>query len=203
MIGFIQGKLIEALPGYVLIEVGGVVFEVWTPVAAYEQLPPVGQTVRLATHLLVREEELTLYGFLSVQERDLFRLLINHVSGVGPKIALNLVGSLTPEQFREAVRSGNVAALGRIHGVGKKIAERIIVELRDKLHPVRTRAGQKELMPGAQDSKQAIEEATLALMSLGLRQNEALDAVLAAVDRCGTNASVEELIREALRQSRP
>jgi holliday junction DNA helicase RuvA len=133
MITFLQGRLVEVLPTQVTIDVHGVGYEALIPLSSYDPLPPVGQEVRLLTHLAVREDAHVLYGFFTRPERDLFRLLINTVSGIGPRIALNVLSGMNPTAFRGAVARGDVKALSQISGVGKKTAERIVVELRDKV----------------------------------------------------------------------
>src|SRR5213592_656830 len=133
MITFLEGKLVEALPTQVIVAVHGVGYEVLIPLSSYDKLPPPGGAVKLLTHLSVREDAHTLYGFMTTAERELFRLLINTVSGIGPKIALNILSGMNARAFRGAVANGDVRALSQISGVGKKTAERIVVELKDKI----------------------------------------------------------------------
>ena len=135
MITFLHGKLVESLPTQVIVDVNGVGYEALIPLSSYDKLPAPGHEVKLLTHLVVREDAHTLYGFMSGAERDLFRLLINTVSGIGPKIALNVLSGISVTAFRGAVAGGDVKALSQISGVGKKTAERIVVELRDKVGP--------------------------------------------------------------------
>src|SRR5437867_2938983 len=133
MISFLQGKLVEALPTQVTVEVNGVGYEVLIPLSSFDKLPAPGREVKLLTHLAVREDAHVLYGFMTPAERELFRLLINAVSGIGPKIALNILSGMNPTAFRGAVANGDVKALSQISGVGKKTAERIVVELKDRI----------------------------------------------------------------------
>src|SRR5271169_221754 len=133
MITFLRGKLVEALPTQAVVEVNGIGYEVLIPLSSYDKLPAPGQEIKLLTQLVVREDAHVLYGFMSAAERDLFRLLINTVSGIGPKIALNILSGVNPVAFRGAVAGGDVKSLSQISGVGKKTAERIVVELRDKI----------------------------------------------------------------------
>src|SRR5438034_4263332 len=135
MITFLHGKLIETLPTQVIVDVNGVGYEVLIPLSSYDKLPHPGQELKLLTHLVVREDAHVLYGFMTAAERELFRMLINTVSGIGPKIALNVLSGMNVIAFRGAVASGDVKALSQISGVGKKTAERIVVELRDKVGP--------------------------------------------------------------------
>ncbi|HKS35687.1 MAG TPA: Holliday junction branch migration protein RuvA, partial [Verrucomicrobiae bacterium] len=133
MITFLHGKLIEVLPTQVTVEINGVGYEVLIPLSSFDKLPAPGNEVKLLTHLAVREDAHTLYGFMTSAERELFRLLINTVSGVGPRIALGILSGMNPIAFRGAVANGDVKALSQISGVGKKTAERIVVELKDRI----------------------------------------------------------------------
>jgi Holliday junction DNA helicase RuvA len=199
MITFLHGKLVEALPTQVTVAVNGVGYEVLIPLSSYTKLPPAGQEVKLLTQLVVREDAHTLYGFMTAEERDLFRLLIDNVSGIGPKTALNILSGMNPVAFRGAVANGDVRALARISGVGKKTAERIVVELRDKIGA----AGAWQAASAAHalsPADQKINDAVLALMALGFKQGEAHDAVRAAQGALGPQATVEELVRAVLRK---
>jgi Holliday junction DNA helicase RuvA len=199
MITFLQGKLVEALPTQVTVDVHGLGYEALIPLSSYDKLPPLGEEVKLLTHLAIREDAHVLYGFMSAAERDLFRLLINTVSGIGPKIALNILSGMNPTLFRGAVANGDVKALSRIPGVGKKTAERIVVELKDKIGAAgawEARSAQRALSP--QD--QRANDAVLALIALEFRPGEAQDAVRAAQAQLGAQATVEELVRAALRK---
>jgi len=199
MISFLQGKLIEALPTQVTVEVHGVGYEALIPLSSYDKLPAPGNEVRLLTHLSVREDAHTLYGFMTATERELFRLLINTVSGIGPKIALNILSGVNPTAFRGAVANGDIKALSQISGVGKKTAERIVVELKDKIGPVgawEASSAQRALSP----EDQKVNDATLALMALGFKQMEAHETVRATLTALGPKATVEELVRASLRK---
>jgi len=199
MISFLQGKLIEALPTQVTVEVHGVGYEALIPLSSYDKLPAPGSEVRLLTHLSVREDAHTLYGFMTATERELFRLLINTVSGIGPKIALNILSGVNPTAFRGAVANGDIKALSQISGVGKKTAERIVVELKDKIGPAgawEASSAQRALSP----EDQKVNDATLALMALGFKQMEAHETVRAALTALGPKATVEALVRASLRK---
>ncbi len=199
MITFLQGRLVEVLPTQVTIDVRGVGYEVLIPLSAYDPLPPVGQEVRLLTHLAVREDAHVLYGFLTRPERDLFRLLINTVSGIGPRIALNVLSGMNPTLFRGAVARGDVKALSQISGVGKKTAERIVVELRDKVGAAgawEAASAQRALSP----EEQKVNDAVLALMALGVKQTDAHDGVRAALQQLGPGANIEDLVRAELKR---
>jgi holliday junction DNA helicase RuvA len=199
MITFLQGRLVEVLPTQVTIDVHGVGYEALIPLSSYDPLPPVGQEVRLLTHLAVREDAHVLYGFFTRPERDLFRLLINTVSGIGPRIALNVLSGMHPTAFRGAVARGDVKALSQISGVGKKTAERIVVELRDKIGA----AGAWEAASAERalsSEEQRINDAVLALMALGVKQTDAHDGVRAALQQLGPDASIEDLVRAGLKR---
>ena len=125
--------VVEVLPMRLIIEAGGVGYDVHIPLSTYDKLPQPGAETKILTHLQVREDAHVLYGFATPEERDLFLLLVNNVSGIGPKLALAVLNGITPVLFRGLVVAGDIAALSKIKGVGKKTAERIIVELRDKV----------------------------------------------------------------------
>src|SRR6202011_1284147 len=133
MITFLDGKLVSALPTQATVDVNGVGYEIFIPLSSYEKLPAVGQPIHILTHLAVREDAHVLYGFMSAAERDLFRLLVNNVSGIGPKLALAVLSGMSVNNFKAAVVNSDVASLARISGLGKKTAERIVLELKDKV----------------------------------------------------------------------
>jgi Holliday junction DNA helicase RuvA len=200
MIGTLAGVLAFKSPPHLLLEVGGVGYEVEAPMSTFYTLPPVGERIRLLTHLVVREDAHVLYGFASVEERALFRNLLK-VSGVGPRIALAILSGGTAATFAHAVRERDAAALTRIPGVGRKIAERLIVEMRDRLDefgagPALNGVGSAGGLQGAE------AEAYSALVSLGYKPVEAtrlLKGVGAELD----GLSTEELIRRALQGAVP
>lgn len=199
MISFLHGKLVESLPTQAIVDVGGVGYEVLIPLSSFDKLPAPGQEVRLLTHLVVREDAHVLYGFMTAGERELFRMLINTVSGIGPKTALNVLSGMNPVAFRGAVANSDVKALSQISGVGKKTAERIVVELRDKVGAVGAwEASSAARALSAEDQK--INDAVLALMALGFKQAEAHETVRAAAAVLGPQANVEALVRAALKK---
>lgn len=201
MIAFVQGKLVEALPTMVVVDVHGVGYELLIPLSSFDRLPTAGGDVKLLTHLAIREDAHTLYGFVTTQERDLFRLLVHTVSGIGPKIALNVLSGITVNAFRAAVAAGDIKALSQISGVGKKTAERIVVELKDKLGSFGTGPvpiGTTGTPMAAEDKRQT--DAIAALTALGFKQNEAFDSVRASIAVLGSQATVEALVRAALKK---
>jgi Holliday junction DNA helicase RuvA len=199
MITFLRGKLIEALPTQVVVEVHGIGYEALIPLSSFDKLPPAGQDVHLLTHLVVREDAHILYGFITSQERDLFRLLINNVSGIGPKTALSVLSGMSVTTFRGAVGSQDVKALSRISGVGKKTAERIVVELKDKVGEAGAwEASSAQRGLSAEDQK--VNDAALALMALGYKPVEAHEMVRAAVAVVGTGVTADQLVRASLKK---
>jgi len=199
MITFLHGKLVEALPTHVVVDVSGVGYEALIPLSSFDKLPQPGQPLRLLTQLVIREDAHTLYGFMTSEERDLFRLLVNNVSGIGPKIALNVLSGVSVVAFRGAVANGDIKALSQISGVGKKTAERIVVELKDKIGV----AGAWEAASarrGLAPEEQRLNDAALALMALGFKQLDAHDAIRGAQALLGAQATVEELVRACLKK---
>ena len=199
MITFLQGNITEALPTQVIIEVNGVGYEVLIPLSSFDRLPPPGSPVKLLTHLAIREDAHVLYGFVTSAERDLFRLLINTVSGIGPKIALNVLSGMSVTAFRGAVANRDIKALSQISGVGKKTAERIVVELKDKIGAAgawEASSAQRTLS----EADQRVNDAVLALIALGFKQMEAHEAVRSAQAVLGPSAGVEELVRACLKK---
>lgn len=198
MISYLDGRLVKALPTQVEVEVGGVGYEVFIPMSTYDQLPAPPAGVRLLTHLVVREDAHLLYGFATDDERALFRLLINSVSGVGPRLALAVLSGMSVRGFRAAVVSNDAALIARVKGLGKKTAEKIVVELRDKVGvSAAWEAASAEHAPSPE--ARAINDAVLALIALGYKQAEAHRAAKAALD-ADPKASVEALVREALKR---
>lgn len=200
MITFLRGKLSAVLPTQVVIDVAGVGYELLIPLSSYDKLPDTGGEIHILTHLAIREDAHVLYGFMSAPERDLFRLLINSVSGIGPKIALNILSGMNVTALRGAVAAGDVKLLSQINGVGKKTAERIVVELKDKLGQAAAAeaAGAQRALPPAD---QTMNDAMLALMALGFKQPEAHDAVRGAQAVLGTQATADQLVRAALKKT--
>jgi Holliday junction DNA helicase RuvA len=197
MISFLRGTVIDLLPMRLIIEAGGVGYDVHIPLSTYDKLPQPGSEAKILTHLQVREDAHILYGFATPEERDLFLLLVNNVSGVGPKLALAVLNGTTPVRFRGLVVAGDIASLSQIKGVGKKTAERIIVELRDKVG-VSAAWEAASAQQGLSPAEQHLNDAVLALISLGYKQAEAHKTVRAIRD-AQPKATVEDLIKEALK----
>jgi Holliday junction DNA helicase RuvA len=176
--------------------VNGVGYHVAIPLSSYDKLPPVGQPIRMLTHLQVREDAHVLFGFMSHAERDLFRLLVANVSGIGPKTALDVLSGTTVANFKAAVVAGDAGLLAKTKGIGKKTAERIIVELKDKVGIAAAwEAASAAHAPTPEEAQ--VNDAVLALISLGYKQVDAHKAVKQAWEK-GARA-VEELVRQALK----
>lgn len=196
MIGSLRGKLLEKRPPTLLIEVAGVGYEVDAPMSSCFNLPEVGAEVFIYTHMVVREDAQLLYGFVSENERSLFRLLIK-VNNVGPKLALAILSSIQPELFIQCVLDHDVSSLVRVPGVGKKTAERLIIEMQDKLADMHASSEQhitaNILMNRTPDAKQ---DALSALVALGYKPIQARSAL--AQLNSDTELSSEEMIKLAL-----
>jgi holliday junction DNA helicase RuvA len=188
LIGSLTGILAEKAPPRLLLDVGGVGYDVEAPLSTFFSLPALGERVRLLTHQVVREDALLLYGFLTEAERSLFRSVLK-VSGVGPRIALALLSGITIEAFAQVVREKDASALTRIPGIGRKTAERLLVEMQDRLD-VLTPSGDSGVVGSGVEA-----EATRALLSLDYKPAEAARLIKSA--STGTQ-STEELIRRAL-----
>jgi Holliday junction DNA helicase RuvA len=191
MISHLRGKLVEKTPTLAVIETGGVGFHVHIPLSSYRMLGEIGQETLVLTYLHVREDVLQLYGFATQEERKLFLLLLS-VSGVGPKVAQGILSSSAPESFGQAVAGGDIAFLTQIPGIGRKTAERLVLELKDKVREVLP----KKEAPG--DGRISVQrEAALALVSLGFKQSQAEETVRKI---CQQDAALplEELLRCAL-----
>ena len=199
MITFLNGRLTSALPTQAIIDVGGVGYEVLIPLSSYDKLPGPGQPVHILTHLHVREDAHVLYGFMTAAERDLFRLLVNHVSGIGPKLSLAVLSGMTVSNFKSSVVNADIASLSKISGLGKKTAERIVLELKDKLGVVAAwEAASAAHAPTAEQSQ--ANEAVLALIALGYKQVDAHKVVRESQEKERNIKTAEELVKVALKR---
>lgn len=199
MIGRLRGTLAEKQPPHLILDVNGLGYELEVPMTTLYRLPPVGEPVTLHTHLVVREDAQLLYGFYERRERELFRELIR-LNGVGPKLALALMSGLDVDELVRCVQAQDTSALVRIPGVGKKTAERLLVELKDRFKAWETVPSLFQLVPngpqGPAPVNTAESDAVSALISLGYKPQEASRAV-AAIDAKGLSS--EELIRRSLK----
>lgn len=197
MIGRLRGVIIEKQPPRVLVEVGGVGYDVFMPMTCFYELPDNGQEVIVLTHFVVREDAQILYGFNQEQERELFRELIK-VNGVGPKLALAILSGMSAKQFVHAVELGELNALIKLPGVGKKTAERLIVEMKDRLKHF-DQDNSSPMLPSIdvkKSSNQVETEAVSALIALGYKPQEA-SRIVSKVAKGDMDS--ETLIREALK----
>ncbi len=195
MIDFLHGTLIERLPTRAVIDVGGVGYGVAISLSTYDQLPPVGTAVRLQIFTYVKEDRLDLFGFADPEERRMFTLLLG-VSGIGPNSAQTILSGMSTTDLQQAITQDRVADLTQIRGVGRKTAERVIVELRDKVTALPSSTSSQSLGNSAQGVS---AEATLALVALGIAESAASKSVEKAMNRLDSDPTVQELIKNALR----
>ncbi len=196
MITFLEGKLVDKHPTRVVISVSGVGYEVFIPLSSYDHLPASGHSCRILTHHYVREDAHILYGFVTTGERHMFELLLT-IAGIGPKIALSALSGLSVRELKAAVVESDIARLNSISGVGRKTAERIVIELRDKL----TEGEALEAL--SDDHKMAsgdirMHDAVLALISLGYKQADAQKMIRQVLASGAEDKNVEDIVREAL-----
>lgn len=200
MIASLSGILKGKSPTEVLVDVGGVGYAVSIPISTYSTLGDLNSPVHLLTHLHVREDAMQLYGFATEAERRLFRLLIS-ITGIGPKIAQGILSGISVSDLRQHIIGGNIAALTSIPGIGKKTAERLVVELRDRIGKTDSTSG-STVIPGDKNAE-IRNEALLALLSLGYNRAAAEKAIrLALNDGGGSDLEIENLIKKALKYSK-
>ena len=197
MITFLEGIIEDKQPTHVVLNVGGVGYEVIISLSSYDRLPGFGEKVRLLTHDHIREDVHQLFGFMTADERRVFILLLG-VSGIGPKIALSALSGMTVRELKVAIKDGDIKRLSAISGIGKKTAERMIVELRDKF-------GDGEILAAGAGGNPELEsdiklrDAVLALISLGYKRTEAQELVVRVVRQpTMVGADVEAIVRKAL-----
>ncbi len=195
MITSLQGTLASSGPLSAVIELNGLGYEVHIPVTTAERLPRPGAAVRLHTVVIYREDSQTLYGFATAAERDFFRLMIDHVTGIGPKVGLSILSRLSVPLLESAIRTGDVTTLAQCPGIGRKTAERLVVELRARLGAIDTGAP-AEGAAAADSSPQ--RDAVAALMALGYKPATADESVRRASLALGPGAPTEALVKKAL-----
>jgi len=196
MITHLRGELVRKDPTSAVIDVNGVGYEVAVSLTTCAELPEPGQRVEVLTHQYVREDRLELYGFTQARERELFQLLIG-VSGIGPRLAQTILSGLTPAKLEDAIRSGRSQELKTIKGIGAKTAERVVLELREAMAPARVSAA---TAAAGSEGAPVASEAAMALAALGFSASAAARAAEKAVERLGPDASVQDVIRQALRE---
>ena len=193
MITFLEGLLVEKDPTRVVVNVQGVGYEVFIPLSSYDRLPLPEAPLRILTYDHVREDIHALYGFMTGEERRLFLMLIN-ISGIGPRLALTALSGLSVRDLKAAGAQGDIKRLSSVSGIGKKTAERMVVELRDKIS-----AGEAlEAVAGTGEPDVRLRDAILALISLGYKQAEAQKRVRDVLHSAGAKTTVEEIVRKAL-----
>lgn len=197
MFAFIRGLLISATPLHCILEANGIGYKLLTPASLLGQLPQIGEKVLLHSSFIVREQSQALYGFLTVQERDLFELLIG-ATGVGPKMALSIIGHLSIRDLQAAIIGNNCVVLCKIPGIGRKTAERLIVEMRDKLKSIAPPDPTSLSIP-LSGKQQAIADAISALIHLGYTQAIAQKAIQRGAETLPENADLAALITVALK----
>ncbi|MBI5166635.1 MAG: Holliday junction branch migration protein RuvA [candidate division NC10 bacterium] len=197
MIAQIRGKLVIKSPGQVVVEVGGVGYQVFIPLSTYYQLPEVGKEVLLYTSTHLREDALLLYGFLTLEEKAIFELL-RSVSGIGPRLATNILSGISVEELAPAISQGNLHRLHAIPGVGKKTAERMVLELREKVVEIPIPSPSTPLPP-ALEREGLQEDMISALINLGYKRALAAQAVARALKELPDGAGFEKLIKHSLR----
>lgn len=190
----------------IVVNAGGIGYQILIPLSSYNKLPVIGMRLRILTHHHIREDLQLLYGFSSAEERDLFRLLMAHVTGVGPKLALAILSGMSVDDFKSAVVTSDITAISRISGVGKKTAERIVLELKDKLGvAAEWEAAARENAPSG--IERHLHDAVLALISLGYKQVDAHKAVKAILPKLSLESpaditakiTLEDVVRESLK----
>ena len=193
MISYIKGIIDHKSPGRSVIDVNGVGYEIFIPLSTYQKLPAVGDSVKLHTHHHVREDAINLYGFLTTDEKETFELLLS-ISGIGAKVALGILSSASVDNFRRAVAQGDMKFLTQIPGIGKKSAERMLLELKDKIGRIHIDEEAVMLIESG-----AVNDAVSALVNLGISQTVAEYAVYKAERTLGKDAKIEDVIGQALK----
>lgn len=195
MIAYVRGTLTEKTPALAVIEAGGVGYELHIPLSSYDRLPEPGQEVKLLTHHYVREDNQQLFGFATAEEKGLFERMLA-VSGIGPRLALGALSGLSVREFKAAVVEGDVKRLSSISGIGKKTAERMVIELKDKISGGEALEALASGPGGAIDVR--LRDTVLALVSLGYKQADAQKMLKGLVDTIRPDDTVEDLVRKAL-----
>ncbi len=194
MIEFLEGTLIEKNPTHVILQCGGMAFRMLIPVSSYDALPAPGKPAKILAHLAIREDDMTLYGFATAGEREMYTRLIQ-VSGIGPKLALMVLSGMSLRELKTAIMEGDVKRLSGISGIGKKTAERLVVDLRDKL----SKSEVMELSSSESTPVNTrIRDTILALVELGFKQQEARALIDKVPDKNNPDITADELLIKAL-----
>ena len=193
MISYVRGVLDYKEPNLVIVDINGIGYEVFVPLSTYQKLPAVGGQVKLHTYHHVREDAMQLYGFVSSEEKEVFELVLS-ISGVGTKVALSILSFISVNEFRRAIAQGDMKTLTKIPGIGKKSAERMVLELKDKIGDIQIDERMLRLLEA-----ESTNDAVSALLTLGASQSAAEYAVYRAERLLGEEAKIEELIAQALK----
>jgi len=193
MISYVRGVLDYKEPSLVIVDINGIGYEVFVPLSTYQKLPAVGGQVKLHTYHYVREDAMQLYGFLSSEEKEVFELVLS-ISGVGTKVALSILSFISVNEFRRAIAQGDMKTLTKIPGIGKKSAERMVLELKDKIGDIQIDERMLRLLEA-----ESTNDAVSALLTLGAGQSAAEYAVYRAERLLGEEAKIEDLIAQALK----
>ena len=198
MIALISGKIVYKGISHVIVDVQGVGYRIFIPLTTFYELPEAGQIITLHVHTNVKQDAINLFGFYTVQERDLFQLMIS-VSGIGPKMSMNILSGISAQELLRAISGGNVGKLVNIPGVGKKMAERLILELKEKV----IKKMMMEKMPAVDGQHQAgeiiIEDVLSALVNLGYKSNVARDALDKALRASEEELGMDQLLKKTLK----
>ena len=194
MIAHLKGKLIYKSPDHSIVDVNGIGYKVFSPLSTYYVLPKIGESVTFRIHTRVREDELKLFGFLTKEEQAIFEKLIT-INKVGPKLALGILSGMSPANLLTAVINNDAARLSAIPGVGKKTAERLTLEMKDKLSDL---TFGMEHQPDAESPGGSYEDALSALVNLGYKKPQAEKSLKSAYNKMGKDSSLEDLIKESL-----
>lgn len=197
MFAFIKGELVSSSPVTVIVETNGIGYKIWIPTSTFSQLPQLGNAVFFHVSYVVRELSHTLYGFLQASERDLFEVLLT-VTGIGPKLALSVIGHLSPQELCQAIGNHNIAVICKVPGIGKKTAERLIIELRDKL-PAAFSGPSEHAIPVPDPKSQKITDAMNALINLGYNQMTAQKAIQKTLQESAEELDLALLITSSLK----
>lgn len=193
MISYLRGILDHKEPERVIIDVNGIGYEVFIPLSTYEKLPPVGNQVKLYTHHYIRQDVMYLYGFLSQEEKETFELVLS-ISGIGAKGAINILSTIEINDFRRAIAQSDIKTITKVPGIGKKSAERMVLELKDKVGKISPEEQALRFMDVS-----VTNDAVAALLTLGTSQSLAEFAVYKAERKLGKEARLEDIITEAIR----
>ena len=199
MIERVNGVIVERAPTHVVVGVGGIGYGLSISLNTYEQLPELGSEVSLLTHTYVREDRLQLFGFSDAGEREMFQLLIG-VAGIGPNSAQTILSGMSVEELKSAIFEERASDLTRVRGIGRKTADRVVVDLRDKIDSVTKGALDTEGGQATSPSAKMTEEAVLALAALGIPPATARKAVASATEKTGADVTLQELIKQALNE---